>query len=110
MRDMEFSQEFHGGPVENHPALQGFFAARRQAGAVHELRVQEAARLYADVIRGREDPMLIREAMNPRREVFVQYLAQKYPGLYGNAFREAGRVLSLQETMAVTDYQALTVD
>ncbi len=109
MRDMEFSQ-FDGGPVENHPALQGFFAARRQAGTVHERRVQEAARLYADVIRGREDPVLIREAMNPRREVFVRYLAEKYPGLYGNAFSEPGRVMTLQETMAVTDYQALTVD
>lgn len=110
MRDLEFTHQFDGGPVEAHDELKGFMAARRAAGSEHERRVQEAARLYADVIKGREDPVLIREAMNPRREVFVRYLAEKYPGLYGNAFNQPGRVMTLQETMAATDYQALTVD
>jgi len=69
----------------------------------------EAARLYADCLNGIEDPVLIREAMRPTHEVFVSYLAAKYPGLYGN-LREAGRVMPLRETMSFSDYQALFVD
>jgi len=109
MLDIQFNAPF-SGRLEDHPELRGFSAARRAAGDAHERRVQEAARLYADVIKGREESIMISEAMNPTREVFVRYLAEKYPGLYGQSFNEPGRITNLRETMAVTDYQALTVD
>ncbi len=67
----------------------------------------EAARLYADCLQGREHPLMIAEVMSPRNEVFVKYLMEKYPGIYGD---QGGRMLGLRETMAVTDYQALYVD
>ncbi len=95
------------GGLGGHEALQGFEASRRNADARHQRRVTEAARLYADCVNGREDPLLIREAMHPRSEIFVQYLASKYPALYGDP---GGRVMGLRETMSVTDYQALYVD
>ncbi len=112
MRDLTFSHQFDGTEreVSDHAQVRGYFAARRNAGEIHERRIQEAVRLYADVIMGREHRMMISEAMNPTSEVIVQHLAQKYPGLYGNAFHEPGRIMPLRETMAVTDYQALTVD
>ena len=69
-------------------------------------RVREAARLYADVLNGREDPFILQQAMNPTHELFVNYIATKYPGIYGDNFRMSG----LRESMSVTDYQALTVD
>jgi len=90
-----------------HSSLDGFSAARRNASAVQERRIREAARLYADVLRGREHPMMLQEAMNPRTDLFIGHLMEKYPGLYGDP---GGRMLGLRETMAVTDYQALYVD
>ena len=96
-----------GSGVNNHPAVQGFFAARRSANAWHQRRVMEAARLYADVLSGREDPILLREAIFPRHEFVVGHIASKYPALYGDP---GGRQLGLRETMSVTDYQALYVD
>ncbi len=107
---IEFNHSFDGGPVQNHPELRGFFAARREAGQLHEGRVLAAAKLYTDVLRGREDPVFVREALNPRSPALVAHLAERYPGLFGNAFSEGGRIMPLRETMAVTDYQALTVD
>jgi len=90
-----------------HPSLEGFAAARRNASAQQERRIREAARLYADVLRGREHPLMLQEAMRPSNELFVSHLMERYPGLYGDP---GGRTLGLRETMAVTDYQALTVD
>ena len=109
MSNLEFTSvgtyDFSG--VENHESLKGFTIARRAADARHRRRVNEAARLYADVLNGIEEPYMIREAMNPRKEVLVTYLAEKYPGLYASP---TGKMLGLRETMSVTDYQALFVD
>lgn len=95
-----------GGP-EGHNQLQGYSAARRNASRAHQRRVTEAARLYADCLNGRLDPIFIREAMAPTHEVFVNHLHENYPGLYGD---RGGRYMGLRETMSVTDYQALYVD
>lgn len=94
-----------GESMEKQRGLEGFAAARRNASASHKRRVQEAARLYADCLSGREDPQMLKQAMSPTHEVFVQYLAEKYPRLY----QSEGNV-GLRETMSVTDYQALYVD
>lgn len=88
-------------------AVQGFTAHQRNASVAHERRVLEAGRLYADVIMGREDKILIREAMQPRTGYILNYLWEKYPGLKPNV---GGRYMGLRETMAQTDYQALYID
>jgi hypothetical protein len=90
------------GHVLEHNTLNGF-GRRRQKQA----KIREATRLYADVIRGRLDPVFFKEAVFPRNEVLVEHLAKLYPGLYGDP---GGRMLGLRETMSVTDYQALYVD
>jgi hypothetical protein len=95
-----------GSGVPNHPELQGFFAARRAASATHKRRVVEAARLYADALQGRIDPVFLRQAVMPTDETLVYHLMEKYPGLYGDGHRALG----LRETMSSTDYQALYVD
>lgn len=97
-----------GAWVGSHPELKSFGAARRNAGETHARRVLEASRLYADCLSGRENPFFIREAMMPTNEIFVGYLQEKYPGLYGDP--GGRRTLGLRETMSVTDYQALFVD
>ena len=88
------------------PHLQGYMQAHQNASAAHQRRVHEAARLWADVTRGRLEPIFLREAMNPRNPVLVEYLRQAYPGIY----KANGRLLGLRETMAQTDYQALYAD
>ena len=92
----------HEPGVLSHQTLAGFGRSRN-----HIAKVREATRLYADVLQGRLDPVFLREAVFPRNEVFVQFLAEKYPGIYGDP---GGRMLGLRETMSVTDYQALYVD
>jgi len=96
-----------GAWAAQHRSLEGFSAARRNAGASHQRRVLEAAKLYADALQGKVDPWFIRQAMRPTEEVAVSYLMERYPGLYGDP---GGRLLGLRETMSVTDYQALFVD
>lgn len=97
-----------GSGVQNQASLQGFAAARRNADARHNRRVVEAARLYADVLSGREHQIFLEQAMRPTNEVLVAHLAEKYPGLY--AGHTNGVPLGIRETMSVTDYQALYVD
>ena len=70
------------GGIAGHAALQGFEATRRNASAQHNRRVTEAARLYADVLSGREEPILLQQAIRPTYAPVVQHLAEKYPGLY----------------------------
>jgi hypothetical protein len=96
-----------GSGVGNHASLNGFRAAKQQANASHKRRVVEGARLYADVLQGRLDPVFLRQAINPTDETLVYHLAERYPGLYGDP---GGRMLGLRETMSVTDYKALYVD
>lgn len=88
-------------------SLEGFAAARSHANARHNRRVMEAARLYNDALEGRVDPFLIRQAMSPTWEPAVQWLSEKYPGIYGDP---GGRIMGLRETMSVTDYKSLFVD
>ena len=89
-------------------SFSGFSQARRQASATHQKRVNEAGRLYADVLSGRVEPILLREAIFPRTDFIVEHLMRSYPGIYGDP---GGRnMLGLRETMSVTDYQALYVD
>lgn len=89
------------------PHVQGYQQARRQSDAHHTRRVNEAAKMVADVITGQLDPIFFREAMNPRNPVLVEHLRQTYPGIYSGL---GGNLLGLRETMAVTDYQALFSD
>ena len=102
------SEVFNHAELSRQMSEQGFEAARRNASLTHRARVSEAARLYADVLAGREEPRFIQEAMRPTKEVFVNYLMQKYPKLFLN--ESTGRMLGLRETMSGTDYQALYVD
>lgn len=88
------------------PHLRGYMQAQRDASASHTRRVNEAARLWADVATGKLDPVFLREARNPRNPVLVEHLRQSYPNLY----KVNGRLMGLRETMAVTDYQALYAD
>lgn len=94
-------------PLMQNPALEGFRAARRNADSKHNRRILEAARLYNDALQGRVDPILVREAMNPKTDFVVAHLMETYPGIYGDP---GGRTIGLRETMSVTDYQALFVD
>jgi len=86
--------------------VQGYYRAQRNATAAHSRRVNEAARLWADVTTGKLDPVFLREARCPQNPVLVEHLRQVYPNLY----KVNGRLLGLRETMAVTDYQALYAD
>ncbi len=72
----------------------------------HERRVTEAARLMADVIEGREDPFILKQAMQPTHEFAVRHLMERYPRIYN----PTGRQIGLRETMSISDYQALYVD
>ena len=89
--------------------LNDFVAAKRNASTARKKRINEAARLYADVLNGKLDPVFMREAIMPRNAVFVQHLIENYPGLYINE-ADGRRMLGLRETMSVTDYQSLYVD
>ena len=91
-----------GSPVAEHAAMQGFREAQRNASDAHERRIRAATKLYADCLNGREDPIFIQEAMQPKRDFIVMELMRRYPGLYGDP---GGRALGLKETMSVTDYR-----
>ncbi len=92
--------------VGRQKGMEGFSAARRAATGAHARRVNEAARLYADVLDGVADPILLKEAMSPRTDYIVEHLRRTYPGIY----TVEGRQMGLRETMSYTDYQALYVD
>ncbi len=95
--------------VLDHKALAGHFQAQRNASAIREARIKCAAKLYAACLNGLMEPIFLAEAMNPRKQVFVEHLIQEG---YGNIFRDesSGRMLGLRETMSVSDYQSLYVD
>lgn len=94
-----------GTEMSRQAGMEGFVAARLNASEAHSRRVIEAARLYADALEGKIDPWFMKQAMAPTNEVAVQWLGENYPALYRRADR-----IGLQETMSVTDYQALYVD
>jgi len=97
-----------GTPVAAHKSMEGFDLMVQRRFEMP--RIRDAARLYADVLEGREDPLFFREAMKPTRGVFLQYLAEKYPGIVNPDFSDRSGRVGLRETMSVTDYQALFVD
>lgn len=84
-----------------HAALDGFQPIQRSPKA----RVREAARLLANVLQGREDRYMLKQAMRPTSPIYTQYLRESYPGLFAD-----GEYSRFRETMAVTDYQALYID
>ncbi len=86
-----------------------FEAAKREQTTARKMRVNEAARLYADVLRGKVNPVFLQEAIRPNDAVLVNWLMEKYPGIYRDD-SSGRRMLGLRETMSVTDYQALYVD
>lgn len=94
-----------GDWAERQASLDGFSRIQKSKNVRQQQRVSEAARLYADVLAGKEPPTLLKEAMNPSWAPAVQYLQEKYPKLYA-----ANDRVGLRETMSVTDYQALYVD
>lgn len=69
-------------------------------------RTRAAAKLYSDVLSGRQPSHMLSEAMRPTHEVWVAQIASDYPGIYGDGFRMSG----LRESMSNTDYQALFTD
>jgi len=77
----------------------------------HRKRVSEAARLMADVISGRQDPIFFRAMVDasPRYDWVLREVARQYPGMLGNAYTD-GAPVGLRETMSYSDYSALTVD
>lgn len=78
----------------------------RNSNPAHARRVTEAARLMADVIAGREDPFILKQAMAPTHEFAVRHLMERYPRIYN----PTGKQVGLRETMSISDYQALYVD
>lgn len=106
---MEFQHigQLNNQSVHDHRELSGFSAVQRSMGAARARRVREAGRLMANVLQGKEDPFLLREAMYPRHDYAVTHLMENYPGLYTNQY---GDKLGLRETMSVTDFTALYVD
>ena len=52
----------------------GYARHRRSNDPVHRRRVLEAARLMADCIEGRLDPIFFREAMTPTNPVLIEHL------------------------------------
>ena len=106
---MEFGgqlAEWSADALQSH--VKGYQTASRVANAAHNRRVNEAARLLSDVISGQLEPIFWKTALNPHsaNPHLVEALRQTYPAIYSRG----GRQLTLQETMAVTDYQALYAD
>jgi len=104
MKITEFSRvgTFDGGDRAGliaHMAAEGFFQKEREANALRERRVLDIARLFADVMQGRQDPSMLRECLNPKHPYILQEVGRLYPSL------------ALTETMSVTDFgEYLTVD
>ncbi len=100
----------HIGGVESRADVHSLMAKQNfgqiQTGRYSRRRVMEAARLLDDCVSGREEPIIFKEALMPTRQVFVDYLHERYPRLWESDSRRIG----LRETMAVTDFSALFTD
>lgn len=81
--------------------VEGFNAATRTNSTTRKARIAEAARLWVNVIEGREDPVFLREALRPTREIIFSALCHKYPAIFPTGMRE---------TMTTSDFTALTAD
>lgn len=84
----------------------------RRSGAVHERRVNEAARLIVDIQRGRVSSHLFQEAMRPTSRYAMMELQERYPALVAGFanLNHPSYGIGLRETMSTSDYSALTVD
>jgi len=97
----------HAGDVVAKMSEGGYAARRRDRSPAHRRRVTEAGRLFADALNGRIDPFLFRQAFQPTDQVYVNWLQENYPGVFGGPYRDK---IGLRETMSYSDYSALTVD
>jgi hypothetical protein len=88
-------------------AREGFSPRSIVQHPLRERRIEAAARLMADVLEGREDSMMIKQAMNPTKKWAVAGLRESYPDLFLN---DGSGSIGLRETMSYSDYSALTVD
>jgi hypothetical protein len=95
----------NGFDVQSLMGKQGFSQVIRDRSSARKRRVVEAARLMYDVMHGREESWMLREAMMPSHEGKLRLVMEQYPGLFPN-----GQGLGLRETMSYSDYSALTVD
>lgn len=86
---MEFLQ-----PIDS---LEGFSPVVREKSLARQARINEAARLWVDVLDGRQDPYFLRQAMMPSSEHGFRVLTESYPRLF-------------QEAMSTSDFLALTAD
>lgn len=77
--------------------LHGFNPVKRQKAAlVHEARIGDCVKMWADLTSGKLDPFFLSEAINPSVEGF-QVLSKRYPQLFF-------------EEMSTSDFASLTVD
>lgn len=83
--------------------VEGFLAARRNAAGKHRRRINEAARLIANVHNGVEDPFLLKQAFNPTADYAVRKIQESYPALINLTEAPIGG-------MSVTDFSILTID
>lgn len=102
------------GPVQQNSedvnslmAREGFSPRQTVQHPLRERRINAAARLMADVLEGREDSMMLKQAMSPTKKWAVAGLREGYPDLFLN---DGSGSIGLRETMSYSDYSALTVD
>lgn len=81
-------------------AAQGYMSQRRKLSEAHKARVDSFCKLFGNVVSGKEDTFLLKEAMFPQHDYAIAEINRRYPG-----------VINLRETMSVTDFaNYLTVD
>jgi hypothetical protein len=97
----------HAEEVVSKMSAGGYSQRRRDLSPARRRRVTEAARLFNDGMSGRIDPFLFKQAFQPTSELYVNWLRENYPGVFGGAYRDK---IGLRETMSYSDYSALTTD
>lgn len=81
--------------------VDGYACIRQTNSPRQKQRMAEAARLWIDVTEGRQDPLFLRQALNPTNEILFEALCRQYPGIFPSGMRE---------TMTTSDFDVLTVD
>ncbi len=89
---IEITEQFDGSFAPS-----GFNHVTREASVQRQRRVAEAAGLWADVIQGRQDPYILKQAFAPTNPAAFRVLCEQYPTLF-------------RETMTTSDFNSLTVD
>ena len=101
---VEGAQPFTAHELASQMQRDGFFREQRKATSNHWRRVNEAARLMADVLEGNCETHLLKQALSPTSPYAMLELAERYPGL------GIGKYIGVRETASYSDYSALTVD